>query len=80
MKITECNIDFITERSGLIGFANLIIDNSLYISSIGIHKKLSGGYRITYPQKQNHSILYPINRETSSIIETTIFNKLKESR
>jgi len=79
MEITEVNIDFINSNRGLVGFANITIDNNIYLSSIGIYKKLSDeGFRITYPKKQDRDIFYPINKKTSLLIEQAIFNKLKE--
>ncbi|MHA1541195.1 MAG: hypothetical protein ACTSXL_02370 [Alphaproteobacteria bacterium] len=78
MKISEVNISFVKSRNGLIGFASIVLNNSIFLSSIGIYEKLQGGYRITYPAKGEHKVFYPINRETSDLIEKTIFNKLKE--
>ena len=83
IKISEVNISFIKHRDGLIGFASLVINDQLYLSSIGIHKKLNDdGYRLTYPNKLIGSIpidvFHPINRETSRSIEEAIFNRLSE--
>jgi hypothetical protein len=66
-------------KDGLIAFASLVINGDVYLSSIGIHKKLDGsGYRITYPSKGSHSVFYPINRMAGQAIEEAIFKKLKE--
>lgn len=83
MKISEVNIILIKPRNGLIGFASLVINDALYLGSIGIHQKLNGnGYRLTYPTKKtganNMDIFHPINREAGKAIETTIFNKLND--
>ena len=79
MQITEINIDLIKANNGLIGFASVILDNNIYLSSIGIYKKLSNdGFRLTYPKKQDRDIFHPINKETSLVIEKAVFNKLKE--
>ena len=79
MNITEINIEFIKPNNGMIGFASLVIDGNLYLSSIAIHKKLQEeGYRITYPSKGNFSIFHPINKTTSKQIEEAVFKKLKE--
>lgn len=79
-KITEIQILPIKPMNGLIGFASVVIDDKIYLSSIGIHKKLNQeGYRLTYPTKKvgnsNLNIFYPINRETSLEIEEAIINK-----
>ncbi len=79
MKITEAQIEFIKPSNGMIGFASLVIDGSMYLSSIAIHKKLNAeGYRLTYPSKGQFGIFYPINKEVSKQIEETIFKKLEE--
>lgn len=82
MKITEVNIQFIKPANGLIGFASLVIDDALFIGSIGIHEKLDGsGYRLTYPTKKSslnqRPLFHPINREFGAAIESAIFEKLK---
>ena len=79
MQISEVNIEFIKPNNGMIGFASLVLDGNLYLSSIAIHKKLqSEEYRITYPSKGSFSIFHPINKATSKQIEEAIFQKLKE--
>ena len=83
MKISEVNIILIKPRNGLIGFASLVINDALYLGSIGIHQKLNGnGYRLTYPTKKtgrsNMDIFYPINREAGKAIEDAILNKLND--
>lgn len=83
MKISEVNILLIKPRNGLIGFASMVINDALYLGSIGIHQKLNGnGYRLTYPTKKtgtnNMDIFHPINREAGKAIETAIFNKLND--
>jgi stage V sporulation protein G len=78
MIITEVQIEFIKPHNGLIGFASLVLDGNIYLSSIAIHKKLtSTGYRITYPNKGNFTIFHPINIQASKQIEQAIFAKLK---
>jgi len=52
MQITEVQIEFIKQNNGMIGFASLVLDGNIYLSSIAIHKKLNEeGHRITYPSK-----------------------------
>jgi len=79
MKITEVQIDFIKPKDGLIAFASLVLNGDVYLSSIGIHKKVDGtGFRLTYPSKGKHSVYYPINRIAGQAIESEIFKKLKD--
>lgn len=83
MKITEIQILPIKANNGLIAFASCVLDGSIYLGSIGIHKKLDGsGYRLTYPTKKvadkDFNIFYPINRQASKEIEDWIILKVKE--
>jgi hypothetical protein len=41
MQITEIQIELIKPNNGLIGFASLVVDGNIYLSSIAIHKKLN---------------------------------------
>ena len=78
MKISEVQIEFIKPQNGLIAFASFVIEDSFYISSVAIHRKLGGGgYRLTYPSKGKHTLCHPINKKTSQAIEKAIFCKLK---
>ncbi len=78
MKITEVEVVFVKPHNGLIAFASCVVDDSLYLSNIAIHKKLNAdGYRLTYPTKGYYTIFHPINKATSQAIEFEIFKKLK---
>ena len=79
INITCCQIELIKPNNGMIGFASILVNDSIFLSSIAIHKKLNAeGYRITYPSKGQFSIFYPINKEVSRQIEGAIFEKLEE--
>lgn len=83
MKITEVNITPIKPQNGLVAFASVVFNNSLYLGSIGVYTRLDGtGYRITYPTKKigdkNINIYHPINRETSEAIEKAIITKAEK--
>jgi len=82
-RITEIQIRVIKPKDGLLGFASLVLNGSLYLSSIGIFSKLDGsGYRITYPTKKvgnlDLHIFHPINKELGQEIEQAIISKTKE--
>jgi len=79
-RISEVQIIPIKPKDGLIAFASILLDEKLYLSSIGLHRKLNGsGFRITYPNKRvgnrNIDIFHPINRELALEIEKTILEK-----
>lgn len=83
MRISEINIIPIKPDNGLIGFASIVLDDCLYLASIGVYSRLDGsGYRITYPTKKvggkDLSIYHPINRDLSQEIEAAITGKARE--
>ena len=82
MKISEIQITPIKPNNGLVAFATCIIDNSIYLGSIGILTRLDGGYRLTYPTKNINNkainIYHPINQESGELLEEKIINKYKE--
>jgi len=80
MKITEIQIIPIKPKDGLVAFGSVVLDENIYLGSIGIHKKRDGsGFRITYPTKKignkDINIYHPINQEASRIIEEAIIDK-----
>lgn len=81
-KITEIQITPVKPNNGLVAFATCVIDNSIYLGSIGILTRLEGGYRLTYPIKivgnKQVNIFHPINQETGRILEEKIVNRYKE--
>jgi stage V sporulation protein G len=83
MKVTEIQIIPIKPNNGLVAFASVVVDDSLYLGSIGIHTRIdSSGYRLTYPTKpiggRDLNIYHPINKEASEAIEQAIVNRYKE--
>jgi stage V sporulation protein G len=78
-QITEIEIIPIKPQRGLIAFANFVIDEKFFMSSIAIHSKIDGsGYRITYPKKNNFDLFHPINRQTSKAVEKAIISQFKK--
>jgi len=82
MKITEIQIIPIKPKNGLVAFASIVVENSLYLGSLGVYTRLDGsGYRITYPTKKignkDINIYRPINKETSKLIEKSIIDEVK---
>ena len=83
MQISEVSVNIIKPKDGLIGFASLVVADSLFLSGIGIHQKLNGhGYRMTYPTRksgaQNFDVFHPINRAAGKAIEDAILEKLND--
>lgn len=81
-NISEIQIVPIKPINGLIGFTSFVLDNSLYLGSIGIYTRPEGGYRLTYPTKKvgnrNINIFHPINKEFADEIEKVIISKFED--
>ncbi len=83
MQVTEIDIAFVKPCAGLIAFANIVLDDQLYLGSIGIHQKLDGtGYRLTFPTRKlgngQVQVFHPIRKPLGQAIEQAIFEKLKD--
>jgi len=78
-NVSEITIIPIKPKNGLVALASCVVDDKLYLGSIGIYTKLKGGYRLTYPNKkvgENAINLYhPITRECGDNIEQAIIDK-----
>lgn len=82
MRITEIEIIPVKPHNGLVAFASLVLEDAMYLSSIGIYTRKDGGYRITYPTKKvngmNINYFHPINRITGQEIEKVLIDKYEE--
>ena len=78
-KVSDIQLVPIKPKDGLVAFASIVLDEKIYIGSIGIYTKIDGGYRITYPTKKlgdsNIPIVHPINEECGEAITNAIINK-----
>ena len=74
--ISEIQITPIKPNSGLVAFASFVLDNQLYLGSIGIVTRPEGGYRLVYPTKKvaerNINLFHPLNRKFADEIERAI--------
>ena len=81
-KLTEIQIIPIKPQNGLVAFASFVLDGNLYLGSIGIVTRLSGGYRLVYPTKRVGSkslnIFHPINKKFARLIESEIIKKFEK--
>lgn len=81
-RISEIQIIPVKPQDGLVAFASLVLDNNLYLGSIGIMTRPEGGYRLVYPTKKvgvrSINIFHPINRGFAEAIEKEVINKLED--
>jgi DNA-binding cell septation regulator SpoVG len=82
MKISEIQITPIKPKNGLVAFASCVIDDWLYLGSIGIMTRLSGGYRLTYPTKNvgntSLNIYHPIDKRSGEELSEVIIVSYEE--
>lgn len=82
IKISEIQIVPVKPQDGLVAFASFVLDNNLYLSSIGIITRPEGGYRLVYPTKRlgmrNINIFHPINKAFAQSIEKEVIEKFED--
>lgn len=83
MKVNEVNIVPVKPVKGLVAFASCVVDQQLYIGSLGVHQLLDGsGYRITYPTKiigsRQLNYYHPVTKDAGRLIEQAIIAKCIE--
>ena len=82
MKISEVKICPVKPQDGLVAFASIVIDNSIYLGSIAVYTRLDGSYRILYPTKRIGTkylnVFHPINSECGKQLEDLIVKKCNE--
>ncbi|RJR28361.1 hypothetical protein C4564_05660 [Candidatus Microgenomates bacterium] len=81
-RLSEIQIIPIKPQNGLVAFASFVLDESIYLGSIGIMTRPQGGYRLVYPTKKvaerSLNIFYPINKEIAQVIETEVVKQFEE--
>lgn len=82
MKISEIQIIPIKPQNGLVAFVSFVLDNNLYLGSIGIITRPEGSYRLVYPTKKvgarTINIFHPINKEFAQSIEKEVVSKFED--
>lgn len=82
MNVSEVKLQFINPQNGLFAFASIVVGDMLFLGSIGVHRKLHGGYRLTYPTRKvgevTVSLYHPLSPALSKAVEEAIFSKVKD--
>jgi len=81
-RLSEIQIIPIKPQNGLVAFASFVLDENLYLGSIGIMTRPNGGYRLVYPTKKvaerNLNIFYPINKDIAQLIENEVVRQFED--
>lgn len=84
-KITDVKIFKIKQRGALLGYANIVLNNSFIIRGIKILESEKNGRFVAMPSRRlreekraYRDLCHPINQETREIITETIFNAYNE--
>ena len=81
-RITEIQITPIKPQDGLVAFASFVLDNSLYLGSVGIVTRPQGGYRLVYPTKRagnkDFNVFHPINRTFAELVEREVIKRYED--
>ncbi len=81
-RLSEIQIIPIKPQNGLVAFVSFVLDENLYLGSIGIVTRPQGGYRLVYPTKKvaekNLNIFYPISREFALAIEKEVVKQFED--
>lgn len=85
IKITDVKIFKIKQREALLGYANIVLNNSFIIRGIKILESEKNGRFVAMPSRRlrkekraYRDLCHPINQETREIITATIFNAYDE--
>jgi DNA-binding cell septation regulator SpoVG len=81
IKITDVRIFKIKQRGALLGYANIVLNNSFIIRGIKILENERNGRFVSMPSRRlreekraYRDLCHPINQETRDLITTEIFN------
>lgn len=81
-EIDEVQIVPIKPKDGLVAFASVVLDQSIYLGGIGIYTRLEGGYRLTYPTRKSginsFPIYHPISKQFTDQLTEIVISKYEE--
>lgn len=80
--VSEIQIVPIKPANGLVAFASFVLDERLYLGSIGVLTRPLGGYRLVYPTRKignrEIDVFHPINKDFGLEIEKAVISKFEE--
>jgi len=85
MKISKIKIKKVIPTKGLVGFASLVLEDSLQLGNIAIFTRLNepDKLRLVFPVKENGtnkiSVFHPLTADFYFLLEKAITEKYKEN-
>lgn len=80
--IDKVEIVPIQPKNGLVAFASFTFQKAIRCTSVTIHTRPEGGFRLLYPTKnvggRDFGVFYPINREVGKAIENEVVKKYED--
>ena len=80
LRIKCASFRSIDSEKGLIGFAELVINDGFVVNSIAVYAKKAGGIRLLYPDKRGRIICHPTNKLVSRQIEEIVLDAVNNVR
>lgn len=81
-EISEIQIIPIKPKDGIVAFTSFVLGKVLYLSSVAIMTRPTGGHRLVYPTKKvggrNINIFHPINKDFAQQIEKAVIQKFED--
>ncbi len=84
LNISEISIEPISNKDGLVGFANFVINGDFKICNVGIHscQAHSTGIRLVFPQKEHNGLrlntIYPIHHAAYEVCAVAVAAAYRE--
>jgi len=81
-ELSEIQIIPIKPKDGIVAFASLVLNRALYLGSIAIMTRPTGGFRLVYPTKKlgakGINLFHPINRDFAQVLEKEVIKKFED--
>ena len=77
-QLSEIQIFPVKPKDGLIAFASFVLNKDWYMGNVAVITRLTGGYRLVYPTKNERPVFYPLSKELGNCIEEEVTKKLEE--
>jgi hypothetical protein len=84
ISISQIQIIPVNANNGLVAFASFVLNESIYLTSVGVYTRLSSldEYRLVFPTKtlgnKEINIFYPINQRVGKYLEIEVTKALKK--